>query len=177
MLKPRFLFVFTLVLLTFINCSNIAVVKDQTICLQPFTGFSKSHLKEVKQAIEKYYGFEVVILDEIELPDNAYTTIRKPRYRADTIIKYIKSIKPVEYDYIIGLTNKDISITKYTGTGANKKIKEPSWKYCDFGIFGLGYRPGPSCLIHSFACIIWYLTSPLSLAARLPSGSCFSCPS
>ena len=39
---------------------------------------------------------------------------------------------------------QDISITKYDAEG---RIKEPASKYRDFGIFGLGYVGGPSCVV------------------------------
>ena len=50
-------------------------------------------------------------------------------------------------DHIIGLTTKDISVTKYADDG---KIKSPKSKYKDWGIFGLGYRQGASCVVSIF---------------------------
>lgn len=52
--------------------------------------------------------------------------------------------KPDSVDFIIGLTSKDISITKRDKRG---NIKKPETKYADWGIFGLGFRPGPSCVV------------------------------
>lgn len=45
---------------------------------------------------------------------------------------------PDSLDYIIGLTDKDISTTKK----ANGKMLEPASKYKDLGIMGLGFCPG-----------------------------------
>jgi archaemetzincin len=53
------------------------------------------------------------------------------RYRADTLIKFL-SEQTAEGFKTIGLTTKDISVTK----GQN-----PDW-----GVFGLGYRPGNACI-------------------------------
>lgn len=50
-------------------------------------------------------------------------------------------------DLIIGLTNQDISTSKYD---ENRKIKLPVSKYSDWGILGLGYRPGVSCVVSTY---------------------------
>ncbi|MFH2096421.1 MAG: matrixin family metalloprotease [Bacteroidota bacterium] len=152
-------YAFHIILILLLACSGVSEKGVEimqpcdagiTVGIQPFGDMDTTCISEVKQAIEKHYGYTVEILDPVALPENAYTTIRSPRYRADTLIRYLREIKPAAYDYIIGLTNKDISITKYTGSGANRKIKEPVWKYRDFGIFGLGFCPGPSCIISTF---------------------------
>lgn len=78
------------------------------------------------------------------LPEEAFTAVRSPRYRADTLIAWLRVIKPDGVDLIVGLTAEDISITKH---GADGSIKDPEWKYRDFGIFGLGYIGGPSCVV------------------------------
>lgn len=33
---------------------------------------------------------------------------------------------------------------------ATKKIKQPEWKYQDWGIFGLGQMPGTACLVSTY---------------------------
>ncbi len=86
----------------------------------------------------------VHVAQRIELPASAYTAIRSPRYRADSLISWLRMIKPDRIDLIIGLTAQDISITKYDAAG---RLKEPASKYRDFGIFGLGYIGGPSCVV------------------------------
>jgi archaemetzincin len=59
----------------------------------------------------------------------------KTRYRADSLIAYLsKTTKPGFLT--IGLTDKDISTTKE--------------KIADWGIFGLGYCPGKSCIASTF---------------------------
>jgi archaemetzincin len=82
-----------------------------------------------------------------DLPANAYTTVRTPRYRADTVIAWLRGVKPDSVDLILGITAQDISITKYDAFGA---VKEPMGKYRDFGIFGLGYIGGPSSVVSTF---------------------------
>ncbi len=57
------------------------------------------------------------------------------------------NIKPDTIDYIMGLTSQDVSTTKRDESG---EIKLPKEKYTDWGVLGLGYRPGPSCVISTF---------------------------
>ena len=68
------------------------------------------------------------------MPQQAYYAEKK-RYRADTLIKFL-SKKTSKNHVSIGLTTKDISHTK----GLVK----------DYGIFGLGLRPGNACVVSLF---------------------------
>ena len=45
------------------------------------------------------------------------------------------------------LGHKNISTTKKNMFGG---VKKPKSKYEDWGIFGLGYRPGPSCIVSTY---------------------------
>lgn len=81
-------------------------------------------------------GYAVEPLPEVEIPQSAYYAPRK-RYRADKII----ALQKAEYKdcadlVIIGVTTKDISTTAH-----GKK---------DYGIMGLSYIPGNSCVISSY---------------------------
>lgn len=108
---------------------------------------SMAHCDSVKSALEEVYEVEVVMLPEIEIPENTFVNVKSPRYRADKLIEYLKENRPGGIDYTIGLISKDISTTKRTADG---EIKKPKSKYEDWGIFGLGYRPGPSCIVSTF---------------------------
>jgi archaemetzincin len=57
------------------------------------------------------------------------------RYRADSLIHWFNRTTPAGY-VTLGLTSKDISTTK----GSHE----------DFGIMGLGNRPGNACIASSF---------------------------
>ena len=74
------------------------------------------------------------MLKPIKIPEEAYYPPRN-RYRADTIIRKL-SDKTEKGFVTLGLTNKEISVTK-------GEIK-------DFGVMGLGYRPGKACVASSF---------------------------
>lgn len=124
--------------LLFISCneiSNKAASKPSTIAIQPFAFNDTAQISLLKKYIENYYHFKVIVLSNKEIPKEAYYEPRN-RYKADKLIKILKSSNADAFDYIIGITEKDIS---------TKKGNIP-----DFGIFGLGYQPGKSCVISSF---------------------------
>jgi archaemetzincin len=118
--------------------------KPKTIALQSLSGFPTDLKDTIRQSIEDYYHFNTVVYKDIEIPMEFYTTIKSPRFRADSIIRFLKVNIADTVDHIIGLTTNDISVTKYADDG---KIKPPESKYKDWGIFGLGYRPGASCVV------------------------------
>ena len=92
--------------------------------------------------MEKSYGFTVKILPSIQAPKNAFINLKNLSYRADSLIKYQKTlIKKYKITHILGLCNFDISTTK---------TREPLTKYQYWGIIGLVYRPGNSCIISPF---------------------------
>lgn len=115
--------------------------------LQPLGEVDPANIDSAAAAVARAYRTTVQVAQRRELPASAYTTIRSPRYRADSLIAWLRAIKPEGVDHIIGLTSQDISITKYDSTGATK---DPAWKYRDFGIFGLGFIDGPSCVVSTF---------------------------
>ena len=118
------------------------------IGILPFENFPQEEMDSVKAGIEKFYKKEVRILEKVDLPKSAYTEIRYPRYRADTLLNWVSDLRYPEIDIILALTTKDISLTKYTDA-TKSKIKEPEWKYKDFGIFGVAYIGGTGCVVSS----------------------------
>ncbi|OCA68276.1 hypothetical protein BBH99_15090 [Chryseobacterium contaminans] len=104
-----------------------------TILILPFRDIKPEKVETVAAGIKKIYP-NVKVLEVIDFPENAYYRERN-RYRADSTIKFLNS-RTREGFVTIGLTSKDISATK-------GKIK-------DFGIMGLGYRPGKACVASSF---------------------------
>jgi archaemetzincin len=125
--------------------SDLKIAKS--VGIQPFKGFDKNLVDTLSKTIKQVYGFKVVVLPEKDLPKSAYINIKSPRYRADSLLKYLKKSRPASVNYVIGLTGKDISTTKYDDSG---KIKLPESKYKDWGVFGLGYCPGTCCLVSTF---------------------------
>lgn len=121
--------------------------KPKQIGILPYGNIDESVINLVSDILKTTYKTEVIILNKKELPKSAFVTIKSPRYRADSLLKDLLRIRPDSIDYVIGITAKDISTTKRIANGA---IKKPESKYTDWGIFGLGYRPGKSCVISTF---------------------------
>lgn len=151
-MKIKLAIIISLIII-FSNCINdtsisyFSTTHKTTIGIQPFEGFNQPLTDTVANTLKKAYGFKVVVLPEIKIPKKAYVNTKSPRYRADTLLRHLRRNKPDSIDFILGLTHKDISTTKRDKNG---HIKKPEYKYKDWGIFGLGYCPGPSCIISTF---------------------------
>lgn len=130
-------------LLLLISCSK----EKLTIGIQPYDFFEKSMIDTITQTLHETYNARIIVLPKNDLPKSAFIDIKSPRYRADSILIDLKENKPDSVDFVIGLTKKDISTSKRDKNG---KIKKPESKYSDWGVFGLGYKPGPSCVVSSF---------------------------
>lgn len=125
------IFFWLLLLTLFINC--IPISRDKVIVIQPFGNFSNVEAKLVFKEIQKINP-KVILKKNIPFPLKTYYKPRN-RYRADSIISFLSS-KIGKDSVMIGLCEKDISTTK-------GKIK-------DWGIMGLGYRPGNACVVSSY---------------------------
>ena len=133
----KIVFCFTLFSLIF-SCeksklSDLKSEEEITILIQPFEDVKPKQLAEISENIRKIYP-KIKILEPIDFPKNAFYQPRN-RYRADSIIKYLRTKAPNNC-VTLALTNKDISVTK--------------GKVADFGVMGLGYRPGNACVASSF---------------------------
>jgi archaemetzincin len=141
----RFTFL-SLLIFGLFSCNN-SILKnpDKQIGILPYKGITSSEIDSVKNILTSTYKLKVIVLNEINLPKSAFTTVRSPRYRADSLIRIQSRHIPDSISIVIGLTNKDISTTKIDKqTG---KIKKPESTYKDWGIFGLGQVGGNSCIV------------------------------
>ena len=111
------------------------------IALQPFDGFDKALLDTVSHTIKDVYGYQVVVLEEIDMPQESFVNIKFPRYRADSLSRFLRERDYGSIDYVMGLTSKELSHTKKDAEG---QVKQPAMKYIDWGVHGLGYCPGPT---------------------------------
>ncbi|HEV7349929.1 matrixin family metalloprotease [Telluribacter sp.] len=111
------------------------------IALQPFDGFDKALLDTVKLTIKDVYGYQVVVMEDIALPRQAFINVKFPRYRADSLIRFLRDKDYGSMDYVMGLTPMELSHTKKDAGG---HVKKPAMKYIDWGVHGLGYCPGTS---------------------------------
>lgn len=105
-----------------------------TIVLQPLADFPEEIYQSVASRIREIYAGAVVVKAPVSFPQSAlnYT---KTRYRADSLIRFLGHLAGPS-ERIIGLTREDISCTKGT--------------HADWGIMGLGYCPGKSCIASSY---------------------------
>ena len=108
--------------------------KKLSIIIQPFDGMPESTVAIVAEKLKDIYSGDVVINNSITLPKKALNQDRT-RYRADSLIRYLGDFAK-DGQLIIGLTNKDICTTK--------------GKYPDWGVMGLGFCPGKSCIASTF---------------------------
>lgn len=142
----RYISLFFLGIMFLPGCTQ-KISRIESIGIVPLGKVGMEDLRLVQDSLRSAYPVEVRILDPLPLPGFAFTNVRSPRYRADSILKYLANKYPGQ-DKIIAITNQDISITKYRYKyGVKVGIKEPAWKYRDYGIFGLGQRPGRVCVV------------------------------
>jgi archaemetzincin len=103
--------------------------------LMPLGYMPPDRVSYIGSEISKFYRAEVLYWPVQPLPASAYYAPRG-RYRADSLLGYLLKVKQEGSDYIVGITEKDISTT----SGSN-----PDW-----GVFGLGLMPGRSCVASVF---------------------------
>ena len=128
------------------SCQNKTTQKI-TVGIQPYADFPKDKTDTIAKTIADFYQIQTVVLP-MKLPyKEAFVTIKSPRYRADKLIALQRENKPDSLDFILGLLTKDISVTKKDASGQTKK---PIYKYEDWGIMGLAYCPGNSCVVSTF---------------------------
>lgn len=105
--------------------------KEVTIYIQPLGNIDADYLEYVKKSVIDFYGSKCVIKPKIELT-NDLLAVSKTRYDANKILaKYKSNIN------LLLITEKDIAYKK-------------SAQYTEWGIFGLGFRPGKTCVISNF---------------------------
>ena len=117
-----------------VNSKSEREKTSSTIVFQPFSGFPTQSLKYLEEKIHQTFP-KLVVKPPIKLPDKALNYTKK-RYRADSLIHYLGN-RAKANETIIGLTTKDISISK---KGVSK----------DYGVFGFSLCPGNSGVISTF---------------------------
>lgn len=135
-------FIFPLILIYIYSCRQHSSKKTEPIpveqsvkrvVLQPFSDFKKEDADKLSKQL-KSLGLATEVAAPIPFPSSAWRPVRA-RYRADSLIRFLSGRTPTG-EVTIGLTHKDISTTQ-----GEKK---------DWGVMGLGFRPGKACVISSF---------------------------
>lgn len=117
----------------FISCNNEIKKERLIITIQPFNDFSKTDLEVVVKELSLYFD-SINILKPTNLPQNAYYK-PKSRYRADSLLLFL-AIQNTKVNFLLGLTNKDISTTK--------------GDVQDWGIMGLGSSGNHVCIVSTY---------------------------
>ena len=115
------------------TASKVNVVYDKKIMLLPLGKINNTTINNMYDSLQKIFP-DVVLLKKEMMPTIAYTAPRN-RYRADTLIHWMNR-RAKENEVFLGITSYDISTTKN--------------EVSDFGIMGLGYRPGKACVASDF---------------------------
>ena len=106
--------------------------EPKVIYIQPLGNVDKSDIKIVKSSVEHFYHYKCIIKPQVNFTKDILAD-SKTRYEANRILsKYNTS------DNLLILTGKDIACV-------NLARHSTEW-----GIFGLGYRPGTTCVISTF---------------------------
>ena len=108
-----------------------------TIALQPYDDFDKEDVEYLRNhLVHELEYYNIVVLEPIDMPLKN-KSVHRDRYRADSIIRDMKKVaKTRNTDIVLAFTTKDISTT-------SGKIK-------DWGVLGLGYRPGTASVVSSY---------------------------
>ncbi len=145
--RIKFIIVFLIVIIASCNQNNSTNLKEKTVAILPYKGISQLEIDTISKTLQSFYKIKTIQLPFQEISKKAFVNIKSPRFRADSIIKLQQKLKPSSVNYILGLTNKDISVTKKDKQG---NIKKPTYKYNDFGVMGLAYCPGKSAIVSTF---------------------------
>ena len=105
----------------------------RTVRIQPYEGFSLVLADSLADACRQIFQ-NVVVGSVRALPVSSFNKARN-RYRADILIESLARFADKE-TVVIGLTHHDISTTKAP--------------YPDWGVMGLGYQPGSSCVVSTY---------------------------
>ncbi|NMM47932.1 archaemetzincin [Marinigracilibium pacificum] len=145
--KLNYKLVILIVVLLLTSFGVFKSLKSRTIAIQPYGNFPDHLSKEVSSVISHQLNIPTVILPAKPVPPTSFINIKGPRYRADSILNIQLGSIPDSIDFILGVTNRDISFTKRDTHG---NIKKPESKYKDWGIFGLAHRPGRSAIVSDY---------------------------
>lgn len=121
----------SILLLLFILTSSFVNTKPKTIYIQPLGDVNQEYMDYIKTSVKNFYGYDCVIKSKLNLTTDILAGSRT-RYEAGKILKKYNS-----KENVLLITEKDIAHRKST--------EFPEW-----GVFGLGFRPGTTCVISTF---------------------------
>ncbi len=132
--KIFFLAVFFLVVAVIVSVYAMLRPKPQTdavIYIQPLGVVSPTYLSFLKQSVTRFYGYRCVVKPAVPLTPDLLAA-SQTRYEASKILRKFNSA-----ENLLLITTKDIAHYKSSAMP-------------EYGIFGLGYRPGTTCVVSTF---------------------------
>jgi len=103
----------------------------EVIYIQPLGNVSSEYIEAVKKSVKSFYGYDCVVNKKKEVTTDVLSKITK-RVEANKLLEKYNSPKNT-----LIITEKDICHFK-------DKLRP------DYGIFGLGLRPGKTCVVSIF---------------------------
>ena len=104
----------------------------KTVYIQPLGDVDIEVISTVKSSVETFYGYKCIVKPKSPLTEDILTDSKK-RYEASRILQKFNSKQN-----LIILTEKDIA------------CKSEDRHSNEWGIFGLGFRPGHTCVVSTF---------------------------
>ena len=118
----------TLTIFASILISSFVNYKSKIIYIQPLGEVNQECLNYLKTSVKDFYGYDCVVKTKVNLTNDILAE-SKTRYEASKILNKYNSNQN-----LLIITEKDIAY--------KKSDKFPEW-----GIFGLGLRPGKTCVV------------------------------
>jgi archaemetzincin len=109
-----------------------ACTRPKVLYIQPLGKVDMSTISLVKSAVEQFYQYNCIVKPAADISTDILAD-SKTRYEANRILSKYNSA-----DNTLILTEQDIAI-------ANPQRQVKEW-----GIFGLGYQPGTTCVVSVF---------------------------
>ena len=125
MKKISFILVLLFLASSFVN------TKPKIIYIQPLGNVNQEYIDYIKTSVKKFYGYDCVVKSKLNLTNDVLAG-SGTRYEAGKILKKYNS-----KENVLIITEKDIA--------HRKSSCFPEW-----GVFGLGFRPGKTCVISTF---------------------------
>jgi archaemetzincin len=121
-----------LLLVFYIPMACLSCNQPKMVYIQPLGHVETAEIDLVKTAVENFYHYKCIVKPAVNLTGDILAD-SKTRYEANRILsKYNSS------ENLLILTEKDIAVAN-----TERHVKE-------WGIFGLGYQPGTSCVVSTF---------------------------
>lgn len=121
---------FLIPLIINLSCTKPTENEGLEITFVNFENLKEPYVNSSIGILKENFKVDTLILLHKKLPEEAYYKPRN-RYRADKLIRHLRDEYPSQK--VIGLTSQDISTT--------------SGEHEDWGIMGLAFRPGRSCIV------------------------------